>query len=273
MFSGTTRGESFDTHLHVSYSQLNSFLKCPQRYLFQYVRGMPWEFIPEYLPFGRSIHDAGKIFYRTLKETGQRISLDELIDHFKESWERESQGNIRYKENQSRDTVREKGVQMLKVFYENVAPQGILGVEVPFSVDLVLEETGEILSYKLTGIFDLIESDEEGNHVVVELKTGSKRFTEDQIDLDLQGTLYSYALNQMGLCTNGGDILVRYDLLLKLKNPALESYFAVRGKVHYQWAFHLVRRVLRAIELKAFYPTPGWQCKDCPFATACQSER
>jgi hypothetical protein len=44
---------------------------------------------------------------------------------------------------------------------------------------------------KLAGIFDLIESDEENTLVIVELKTSSKRFSDDQIDLDLQGTLYS----------------------------------------------------------------------------------
>jgi CRISPR/Cas system-associated exonuclease Cas4 (RecB family) len=233
---------------------------------------MPWEFVPEYFPFGRSIHEAVTAFYRTLKETDQRISLDDLINHFRESWDRESQGKIRFKENHGRDSLRAKGVQMLEVFYENIRPQRILGVEVPFSVDLLSEETGEVLPYELTGIFDLVESDEEGNQIMVELKTGSKRFTDDQIDLDLQGTLYAYALSQIGFCTRGSDTLVRYDLLLKSKKPALESYFAVRGNAHYVWAFQLVRKVARAIDLEVFYPVPGWQCKDCPFGRACKNK-
>jgi len=267
-----TTPKSFENQVHISYSQVRTYLTCPQRFEFQYVRGMPWEFVPDYFPFGRSIHEAVTVFYRTLKETGQMVPSYELIDHFKESWDRESQGKVRFKENQDRDSLREKGVQMLEVFYQNIAPQTILGVEVPFSVDLVSEETGEILPYKLTGIFDLIESDGEGNRIVVELKTGSKRFTEDQIDLDLQGTLYAYALNQMGSCTSGSETLVRYDLLLKSKKPALESYFAVRGNAHYAWAFDLVTKVARAIDLEVFYPTPGWHCKDCPFGTACKNQ-
>jgi len=100
---------------------------------------------------------------------------------------------------------------VVKVFYENVVPQRIIGVGVPFSVDLLLEETREVLPYKLAGIFDLIEADEEGSLIIVELKTSSKRFTDDQIDLDLQGTLYSYALKLMGFRTNGDETLVRYD--------------------------------------------------------------
>jgi CRISPR/Cas system-associated exonuclease Cas4 (RecB family) len=267
------REVNFDSHLHISYGQLKTYLTCPQKYLFQYVRGLPWEFIPEYYPFGRSVHKAAEVFYRTLKETGQRITLDELVNHFIETWIRESQANIRFRDGQDKDTLREKGIQLMKVFYENVSPQNILGVEVPFSVDLILEDTGEILPYKLGGIFDLIESDEEENVIVVELKTGVKRYTEDQIDLDLQGTLYSYALNQMGFRTNGGETLVRYDQLLKSKYPTMETYYAVRGKVHYQWAYHLMRKVLGAIEQEVYYPIPGWQCRDCPFGLACQQEQ
>jgi len=268
-----TKPEDFDRHLHISNSQLKTFLTCPQKHYFQYVRGLPWEFIPDYFPFGRSIHTPVKVFYKSLKDTGQRISLEELLANFIQSWERESQGNIRYKKGEGKDSLREKGIEMLKAFYEAITPQRILGVEVPFSVDLIMEKTGEVLPYKLSGIFDLVESDEEGTIIIAELKTGSKRFTEDELDLDLQGTLYSYALNQMGFHTDGGETLVRYDLLLKQKKPVMEPYYALKGRVHYQWAFQLIKKVLKAIEAGAFYPTPGWYCKDCPFGTACQREQ
>jgi integrase len=48
--------EDLDLCLHISHSQLRTHLTCSQRYLFQYVRGIPWEFVPDYFPFGRSIH-------------------------------------------------------------------------------------------------------------------------------------------------------------------------------------------------------------------------
>jgi RecB family exonuclease len=274
MLQSKTKREDFEQYLHISYTQLNTYLKCPQKYEFQYVRSISWEFVPEYFPFGRAIHEAAKLFYKTLKETGQRISLSDLTQHFKATWDRETQGNnVRYKEHQNRDTTREKGTQLVRVFYESVSPQRIIGVEVPFSVDLVLEETGEVLPCKLTGIFDLIESDEEDTLVIVELKTSSKRFSDDQIDLDLQGTLYSYALKQIGFRTNGDETLVRYDQLLKLKNPDMETYYAVKGNIDYAWAYHLVRKVLRGIDHEVYHPIPGWQCKDCPYGKICQQEQ
>jgi CRISPR/Cas system-associated exonuclease Cas4 (RecB family) len=268
-----TKPEDFDRHLHISNSQLKTFLTCSQRHYFQYVRGLPWEFMPDYFPFGRAIHIAGKAFYLALKETGKRISMDDLIDHFIKSWDQESQKEIRYQKGQTKETLKDMGAEMLRAFYEKVAPRRILGVEVPFSVNLVHPDGGETLPCKLSGVFDLIESDEDGNLLIAELKTGSKRFTDDQLDLDFQGTLYSYALNRMGFQTNGGNTLVRYDLLLKQKKPTMEPYYAVRGRVHFKWAFQLIRKGLKAIELGIYFPTPGWQCKECPFRTACKKEQ
>jgi hypothetical protein len=37
-----TKREDFERYLHISYTQLNTYLKCPQKYEFQYVRGIPW---------------------------------------------------------------------------------------------------------------------------------------------------------------------------------------------------------------------------------------
>src|SRR4030067_2676902 len=98
MLQTKTKREDFERSIHISYSQLKTYLTCPQKYQFQYVRGIPWEFVPEYFPFGRAIHEVAKVFYRNLKETGQRIPLPDLTQQFKQTWDKETQGNnIRYK--------------------------------------------------------------------------------------------------------------------------------------------------------------------------------
>jgi CRISPR/Cas system-associated exonuclease Cas4 (RecB family) len=130
--------------------------------------------------------------------------------------------------------------------------------------------TGEMQPCQLVGIFDLIETDEDGNPVVVELKTGKKRFTEDQLDLDFQATLYGYALKQMGYSTTKDETLIRFDLLLKTKKPDLEKYFTIRNKKHYLQALTTIKKILRAIEKEAFFPITGWHCSDCPFQTICK---
>jgi hypothetical protein len=76
-----TRGE-MEGQLHFSYSQLITFLICPAKYCHQYVMGTPWESKPIALPSGKAIHKAAEIYYLCLKETGEIISLGQMIDAF-----------------------------------------------------------------------------------------------------------------------------------------------------------------------------------------------
>lgn len=59
-------------------------------------------------------------------------------------------------------------------FYEDVQPRKIEAVEYPFAVPLSDPNTGEKLDVSLVGVIDLIESDDEGNQFIAELKTSSK---------------------------------------------------------------------------------------------------
>jgi hypothetical protein len=45
--------EEAEVQLHFSFSQLNTYLICPQKYNFQYVIGLNWETKPVALPFGK----------------------------------------------------------------------------------------------------------------------------------------------------------------------------------------------------------------------------
>jgi RecB family exonuclease len=260
--------DQFESILHISFNQVRTFLQCPQKYFFQYVRGMEWEFIPEYFPFGRAIHKAVEGFYRHVAEHGEKLPIDIFLETFRKAWKFSLTEKIRFKENP--EVLENMGINLLEVFHREVHPNRIIGVEIPFSVEMTDRVTGETLPCQLVGIFDLIETDEDGNPVVVELKTGKKRFTEDQLDLDFQATLYGYALKQMGYSTTKDETLIRFDLLLKTKKPDLEKYFTIRNGKHYLQALTTIKKILRAIEKEAFFPITGWHCSDCPFQTTCQ---
>jgi len=259
--------DQFESFVHISYNQVRTFLQCPQKYFYQYVRGMEWEFIPEYFPFGRAIHKAVEGFYRHIAEKGQKLPLDIFLELFKKTWKLALTEKIRFKEYP--EALENMGINLLEVFHREAHPGRIIGVEIPFKVDMADRVTGETLPCHLVGIFDLIETDDDGNPVVVELKTGKKRFSEDQLDLDFQATLYGYALKQMGYSTTKDETLIRFDLLLKTKKPALEKSFTIRNEKHYLQALNTIKKVLRAIEKETFFPITGWQCSDCPYQKTC----
>ena len=49
---------SWEGMLHISKSQLQTYLQCSQRYRYQYVLATPWEAVPATMVFGRAMHRA-----------------------------------------------------------------------------------------------------------------------------------------------------------------------------------------------------------------------
>ena len=266
------RGE-MEGQLHFSYSQLSTFLICPMKYAHQYVWATPPETKPVALPFGKAIHKAAEAYYRNLKDTGEIIPVDQVIATFEMVFDNDiksTEVELSHKEDETLGTLREQGIELLKLFYKETKPQTIAAVEFPFSVSLpdILNGGGD-LPIKLVGYFDLVERDEQGTYLIVELKTSAQRFSSLRLEYDLQATTYSYAMQRMKVATSENSCLVRYDVLLKTKKPAFEHYFVTRTEADHKRLMHLINHVLRAIELKVFYRNTGWQCGDCQFKKAC----
>jgi putative RecB family exonuclease len=262
--------------LHVSYSQLRTYLTCPQKYMYQYVKGVEWERKSAALIFGKAVHKAVEQFYTTLQSIGKPLSVEEMVSIFDMVLEMEyfnAETEIVFKHGEDLARLKEQGAELVRVFHAEVKPQKIVGVEVPFSVRIpdVINGHG-FLPVRLAGILDLVEADSDGTYLVVELKTSGQRFSSAKLEHDLQSTVYSYAMAQMRLGTTERSTLVRYDVLLKQKTAAMERYFVSRTTKDHQRLVQLLNHVLRAIELRVFYRFNGWQCGDCPFTTRCMGD-
>ena len=85
--------------------------------------------------------------------------------------------------------MRGLGIALLRQFYEAIQPRKIEAVEHAFSVPLYDPDGGRKLEYALVGKIDLIESDDDGNLIIAELKTSSKRYADSQAEnqLDARG--------------------------------------------------------------------------------------
>jgi CRISPR/Cas system-associated exonuclease Cas4 (RecB family) len=269
-----TSREEMETQLHFSYSQLNTYLICPMKYAHQYVWGTPYETKPVALLFGKSIHKAAENYYLNLKETGEIIPTDQVIATFESVFDRElknTDAELTLKEGETLESIRDQGIELLKLFHAEVRPQKIVAVEFPFSVAVPDTINGDgDLPLKLVGYFDLVESDCE-TYLVVELKTSSQRFSSLRLEHDLQATVYSHAMAKMRVATSENSTLVRYDVLLKTKKPAFEHYFVSRTEGDHKRLVHLINQVLKAIENRIFYRQTWWQCSDCQFKKACFS--
>jgi putative RecB family exonuclease len=254
---------------HVSFTQIDQYLRCPLKYRFTYVDRLDPEFVPAALAFGSGIHGAVAFFLRGVQR-GQPPSLGDVQGYFESTWNLEVQHRpIRFGEKDTRESLLDLATRMLAVFHAQREPGAeVVAVEQPFDVPLIDQETGELVDRNLVGSLDLVERDAEGRLVVVDLKTSARRYTDLQVEASLQLSVYSYATAMNGLADQE-DLRLRFDVLTKTRQPELHRYWTRRDRAASVRLFHLVAEVLSAVQAGVFVPNPGWQCRDCPYRDRC----
>jgi putative RecB family exonuclease len=73
---------SFSQDLYVSHSQIFTYLNCSLKYRFHYVEKRKPERISIALPFGKAMHAAEELFYRSLKDGRNKEPLKALLETF-----------------------------------------------------------------------------------------------------------------------------------------------------------------------------------------------
>ncbi len=272
MLEEQTSTRTWASMLRISKSQIQTYLICPRKFWFQYVAGVMWEFTPASLPFGKALHAAVAAFYQSVKETGEKPDLESITCEFESHWKIETTGQrLSFKGETSVDSHLSLGKALLKKFYEEVQPRKVEAIEYPFAVPLSDPNTGEPLDISLVGIVDLIESDDEGNLIIAELKTSSKRYADSQGENQLDGLIYAYAMNQLGFRTTDAETLIRYDVLVKTKSPAFQQIYFNKSPQDYGRLARWIQEVLQAIDRESFFPNFGWACHNCQFRARCWS--
>jgi len=264
--------KDFREDLHISHSQIFTFLNCSLKYYFSYVEGRMPEHRPAAMLFGSAIHAAIARYYKSVLKKGQAEPLslyqDLFYDHW--NWETEDTGiPVAYKEGQNKDTLLTEGQLLVKTFYEGAKPMEVVGVEEPYSA-VLYDDKGNPTDLKLIGIVDCIQRDDKGNLIIIDHKTAARGYSKDKIEQDLQMTVYSYLVCANKMVPAKSDTAHRFDVLVKLKKePRLDLYHTTRTAADRRRLAKMISRVLKGIEFGVFFPNPGWMCSDCQHAAAC----
>lgn len=265
--------KSYFEEPHISYSQINCYKMCPLQYRFRYVDCLIPEFIPAALTFGSTIHEALAFYYRGLRDNKKPYSLEGIIDVFETDWHlaNEVNENIKFDNGDNKNSLKDKGIEMLKTFYESVQPGEVIAVEVEFKLASDNNNgNSKPLPLPIVGQIDLIEKDREGYIVAVDHKTAARKYSDNKVDDDLQLTIYTCALSRSKLANGDKEFYARFDVLTKTKSPELVSYYTSRNDNDFRKLMKLVREICYAIDQGVFFPNPGWQCSGCQYATACK---
>ena len=269
--------QKLQSELHISASQIFTYLGCSLKYMFQYVQKSTPQHLSVALPFGRAIHQAIDRYYQSVIDTGDGAPIVAMQELFTESISLaidDTSTPILYKkEAPDKDSIIDMGHQLLQVFYDSVDLTGyeVVGTEIPLSATLYTDQ-GEDTDIKLVGIMDLLLKDKaNGELMVVDNKTAKNALAQSATDENLQMSAYSYLLAANRYVFPRAEVKCRFDVLRKLKKPKMEYSYTFRTADHRKRFAKIASAVLAGIENRIFIPQQSWMCFDCQFREACNN--
>jgi putative RecB family exonuclease len=264
-------------HLHISHSQIWTYLNCSLRYWFQYVKGIPKERASIALIFGGAAHKALERYYLDIMRDNGPTDLATLQDIFTDSiiqGTENTESPILYKKDTpDKDQAIAQGNLMLEKVYPDLAfGPGLVvaGVEMPLAAP-VKDPDGNDMDMVLTGILDLVLMDTNTmTPIVVDFKTAKLAKSRAAADEDIQLSMYAYLMDRAGYADLSKPLPCRFQVLRKLKTPKLETVTTFRTQAHMPRLEKLMHAVLTGIEHQVFIPCKSWLCADCAYADACR---
>ena len=249
---------------HTSISATKTFLQCPRKYRLQYVDRVRPEFRSAALVLGSAWHD-------TIDEwlLAAHAEPEALRAHLRDGLTRRLRDEdvLFDEEDEDEGKLTDVAVRMLGVFLTKVPkPDSTVGVEIPFSLELGHPVTGEILPLRVVGALDAVIF-KKGTEFIWELKTAKRKWGQDQIEFDLQTTMYKVAARALGF----GDAEVEVLVTLKWARPDVQVERLVRHRRDEVELADTIFSVHRAVGAGVDHPVRGWMCRTCPFAGACGS--
>jgi CRISPR/Cas system-associated exonuclease Cas4 (RecB family) len=251
----------------LSASSLGCFIRCPRQFKLKYIDRIQPSYRASALAFGTAWHVAVGEHLLTSTITEPR-PVDELHDLFVLALDEQLDGDgptVLFDDGEDRDVLVSLGRRMLDVFVKNVSmPDEVRAVEVPFSIDLVDAETGEVLPPLIGSIDALVVKN--GELTVWEFKSAKRKWPADQLAYDLQPTAYRIGMRAHGI----ENVELELVLTTKAKSPDVQVERLVRDAQDERDLIATAASVVRAVEAGVDHPIRGWQCRGCAYAHACR---
>ena len=240
--------------IQLSPSQVESFSKCGLRWLLEAAAGAGTSDVLRHL--GTVIHAAAVLAAEGTGEAGIEERIDDIWHHldFGSAWYNDKQ----------RELARRMVARFLAWHRGN--PRQLIAVEQALKVRI-----GQV---EITGRVDRLERDERGGGVIVDLKTGSSRPPDPDLDRNPQLGVYQLAVllgafEQFGLVEPGGAELVQVGKAGLKAEVKVQRQRALGDDPEPGWAARLVETVAAGMTGPVFGATVNSGCRVCPVRTCC----
>ena len=248
---------------HLSASSINEYLDCGLLFKLRRIDKLRSEGTSDALELGSTIHEVLADYYRAKME-GKKLSLEKIHALFTEYWAEAAEDcdDIAYREGKDFEVLLQEGKALLTAYLKNVLndPFRVLAVEEPFRF--------EVEGVPIVGVIDLLEEDEAGAIIITDHKTSGRAYGNQEIDRNLQLTLYQMAMKAGGYSDR--EILLRIDCLIKTKTPKFQSSYTVRTEIDERRVTKKIKAVWDAVRKGVFVPNDGGRrCGYCDLKEYC----
>jgi ATP-dependent exoDNAse (exonuclease V) beta subunit len=240
--------------VQVSPSRVETFTKCGLRWLLEAAVGVRSPGVAQHL--GIVIHAAAALAAEGADDGEVTKRVDELWQHldFGSSWY------------SARQRAQAEAMVTKFLDWHRRNPRELVAVEQRLRVSM-----GEIT---ITGQVDRLERDEDGAAIIVDLKTGTGRPSDADLDRNPQLGVYQLAVllgafEQFGLAEPGGAELVQMGKAGLKASVRVQAQRGLRSDPDPKWARQLVETVAAGMTGPVFKATANPGCRVCPVASSC----
>ena len=234
--------------LQLSASAIETYQKCPQKYLFSNVWGIR-SGPSAATTFGNVMHTTIRQFIGALRK-GLRLSFEEVVTILRREWT-----SAGFEDDHQEELYLNDGIEQLRAFYATNAgaPVHVVAQERRFAIHC---ENG----VELIGRMDQINRIAPGKVEIIDYKTGKPK-SETHAQKDLQLSIYALAAREVLEVTPVR--LIYYNL----QDNGCVS--ASREESQLQEVRGTIQEVAADIRAREFPARPGYICKNCDFRFLC----
>src|SRR3989344_5397924 len=248
--------------MRTSYSYLNTFKQCPQKFKFQIIDKIKAPKSSEAL-FGSSVHEAMKFMF---SRDPLFPTQDEVLGHFSENW-KVALNRTSGLAQELVQVYEESGRSMIKNFYKNNPPWNFSVVDTESHFEVLLpDEKGQ--AHILAGIIDRVDKIGDGEYEIIDYKTSRRLPSQEAADMDFQMSLYHMALMRKWPGTDPAKI--KLSLYFLKHNEKISS---TRTKEALETTKEVALQTIKIIEVSVkednFPPVVSKLCDYCPYKQIC----
>ena len=234
--------------LELNPSAVDSYRKCPQKYLFAYLWSLQ-EGAKATLTFGRVMHATIRRVMTEFKK-GNRLAFEEVQRLFETEWSASG-----FEDEYQEGEYKKDGLEQLRAFHQAVSEQTPEIVDLEKTFLLPVEN-----NLVLKGRIDQINSLGRNEVEIVDYKTGkAKKETEARRDLQL--SIYAIAAKEI-LELNPVRLVFHY-----LQDNSRQE--TTRSAKQLDEALEIVQEVAADIRARSFPAKEGFICRSCAYRPIC----